>query len=53
VLALLKDYIVFAEKDEELSKYILWQHQTGAINIKNFLKGRERIWGITSGKKYN
>ena len=30
VLALLKDYIVFAEKDEELNKYILRQHQTGA-----------------------
>ncbi len=31
VLALLKDYIVFAEKDEELNKYILRQHQTGAV----------------------
>lgn len=31
VLALLKDYIVFAEKDEELNKYILHQHQTGAV----------------------
>jgi type I restriction enzyme R subunit len=31
VLAFLKDYIVFAEKDEELSKYILRQHQTGAV----------------------
>ncbi|HNY40117.1 MAG TPA: HsdR family type I site-specific deoxyribonuclease [Bryobacteraceae bacterium] len=30
VLAFLKDYIVFAEKDEELNKYILRQHQTGA-----------------------
>jgi hypothetical protein len=28
VLAFLKDYIVFAEKDEELNKYILRQHQT-------------------------
>ena len=27
----LKDYIVFAEKDEELNKYILRQHQTGAV----------------------
>ena len=31
VLALLKDYIIFAEKDEELQKFILQQHQTGAI----------------------
>ena len=30
-LAFLKDYIVFAEKDEELNKYILRQHQTGAV----------------------
>ncbi len=31
VLSLLKDYIIFAEKDEELNKYILRQHQTGAV----------------------
>jgi type I restriction enzyme, R subunit len=31
VLAFLKDYIVFADKDEELNKYILRQHQTGAV----------------------
>ena len=31
VLAFLKDYIVFAEKEEELNKYILRQHQTGAV----------------------
>lgn len=31
VLALLKDYILFAEKDEELQKYILGQHQTAAV----------------------
>ena len=31
VLGFLKDYIVFAEKDEELNKYILRQHQTGAV----------------------
>lgn len=31
VLAFLKDYIVFAEKDEELNKYLLRQHQTGAV----------------------
>jgi len=33
VLAFLKDYIVFAEKDEELNKYILRQHQTGAVEV--------------------
>ncbi|MCR9279335.1 MAG: HsdR family type I site-specific deoxyribonuclease [Pseudomonadaceae bacterium] len=32
VLAFLKDYIVFAEKDEELNKYILRQHQTGGVD---------------------
>ena len=32
VLAFLRDYIVFAEKDEELNKYILRQHQTGAVD---------------------
>ena len=31
VLKLLKDYILFAEKDEELQKFILQQHQTLAI----------------------
>ena len=31
ILAFLKDYIVFAEKDEELNKYILRQHQTAAV----------------------
>src|SRR5207249_362494 len=31
VLAFLKDYILFAEKDEELQKFILRQHQTTAV----------------------
>ena len=31
VLAFLKDYIIFAEKDEELNKYILRQHQTEGV----------------------
>ena len=31
VLAFLRDYIVFVEKDEALHKYILHQHQTGAV----------------------
>jgi type I site-specific restriction-modification system R (restriction) subunit len=30
-LAVLKDYILFAEKDEELQKFILHQHQTAAV----------------------
>ena len=33
VLKLLKDYILFAEKDEELAKFILQQHQTAAIEL--------------------
>ncbi len=32
VLAFLKEYIIFAEKDEELDKFILRQHQTGAVD---------------------
>ena len=31
VMAFIKDYIVFAEMNEELNKYILRQHQTGAV----------------------
>jgi len=31
LLAFLQHYIVFAEKDEELNKYILRQHQTAAV----------------------
>lgn len=31
VLSLLKDYILFSEKDEELQKFILQQHQTSAV----------------------
>lgn len=32
LLDLLQHYIVFAEKDEELNKYILRQHQTAAVD---------------------
>ena len=32
VLRLLKDFIIFAEKDEELQKLILCQHQTTAVD---------------------
>lgn len=31
VLSFLRDYIIFAEKEEELQKYILQQHQTAAV----------------------
>ena len=31
LLAFLQHYIIFAEKDEELNKYILRQHQTTAV----------------------
>jgi type I restriction enzyme R subunit len=33
ILAYIKDYIIFAEKDEELNKYILGQHQTNAVEL--------------------
>ena len=29
---MLKDFILFAEKDEELQKFILRQHQTAAVD---------------------
>jgi type I restriction enzyme, R subunit len=32
ILRLVKDFILFAEKDEELQKYILRQHQTAAVD---------------------
>ena len=58
VLSCLKDYIIFAEKDEELNKYILSQHQTGAVGaiIERALNpGRTRglIWHTQgSGKTF-
>ena len=43
VLAFLKEYIIFAEKDEELNKYILRQHQTeGVEKVVQSLKARGR-----------
>ncbi|HUW19511.1 MAG TPA: HsdR family type I site-specific deoxyribonuclease [Sedimentisphaerales bacterium] len=33
ILAYIKDYIIFSEKDEELNKYILCQHQTKAVEL--------------------
>ena len=58
VLAFIKNYIVFAEKDEELNKYILRQHQVGAVEkvIERALEPtRERglIWHTQgSGKTF-
>lgn len=58
MLAFLKDYIVFAEKDEELKKYILRQHQTGAVEAavgRALDPGRTRglIWHTQgSGKTF-
>ncbi|MCB1047935.1 MAG: HsdR family type I site-specific deoxyribonuclease, partial [Calditrichaeota bacterium] len=58
VLAFLKDYIVFAEKDEELNKYILRQHQTGAVEAtvgRALDPGRRRglVWHTQgSGKTF-
>ena len=58
VLAFLKDYIIFAEKDEELNKYILRQHQTGAVEqvVKRALepeRTRGLVWHTQgSGKTF-
>lgn len=58
VLAFLKDYIVFAEKDEELNKYVLRQHQTGAVDaaVQRALdrnRSRGLIWHTQgSGKTF-
>nr|WP_235826635.1 HsdR family type I site-specific deoxyribonuclease [Acidithiobacillus ferridurans] len=58
VLAFLKDYIVFAEKDEELNKYILRQHQTGAVEATvsralDPMRTRGLIWHTQgSGKTF-
>ena len=58
VLAFLKDYIVFAEKDEELDKYILRQHQTGAVEATvgralDTVRTRGLVWHTQgSGKTF-
>ncbi|MCX7048194.1 MAG: HsdR family type I site-specific deoxyribonuclease [Candidatus Sumerlaeota bacterium] len=58
VLRLLKDFILFAEKDEELQKFILWQHQTAAVErvvARALDPGRTRglVWHTQgSGKTY-
>ena len=56
--ALLKDFILFAEKDEELQKFILRQHQTAAVDkvVARALDprhGRGLVWHTQgSGKTY-
>ena len=58
VLVFLKEYIVFAEKDEELNKYILRQHQTGAVEATVWraldpVRKRGLIWHTQgSGKTF-
>lgn len=58
VLKLLKDYILFAEKDEELQKFVLQQHQTMAVEravarAHNPVKRRGLVWHTQgSGKTF-
>ncbi len=58
VLKLLKDYILFAEKDEELGKFILQQHQAAAIEqamtrAHDPVKRRGLVWHTQgSGKTF-
>jgi len=58
VLDLLRNYIVFAEKDEELQKYILRQHQTAAVRkvierCHDSKRRRGLVWHTQgSGKTY-
>ncbi len=58
ILDLLQHFIVFAEKDEELNKYILAQHQTGAVErVVNRCLDPERTRGLVwhtqgSGKTF-
>jgi type I restriction enzyme R subunit len=58
VLRFLKDYILFAEKEEELQKYIMAQHQVTAIErvmerAHDALKTRGLVWHTQgSGKTY-
>ncbi|MBH0177232.1 MAG: HsdR family type I site-specific deoxyribonuclease [Nitrospira sp.] len=58
VLRLLKDFILFAEKDEELHKLILAQHQTAAVDrvvdrALDVKRTRGLVWHTQgSGKTY-
>jgi type I restriction enzyme R subunit len=58
VLRFLKDFILFAEKDEELQKFILAQHQTAAVDrvvdrALDAKRTRGLVWHTQgSGKTY-
>jgi type I restriction enzyme R subunit len=58
VLRLLKDFIIFAEREEELQKVILRQHQTAAIDLivgraLDEKRSRGLVWHTQgSGKTY-
>lgn len=58
ILKFIKEYIIFQEKDEELNKYILCQHQTAAIEkvVKRALEPTKKtglIWHTQgSGKTF-
>jgi len=58
ILAFLRDYIIFAEKEEELQKYIMAQHQTEAVGriverARDPKKTRGLIWHTQgSGKTF-
>lgn len=58
ILDLLKHFIIFAEKDEELNKYILQQHQTAAVSrVVERCHDNERFRGLVwhtqgSGKTF-
>jgi type I restriction enzyme R subunit len=58
ILDYLKDYIIFAEKDEQLNKYILRQHQTRAVEkvverVHDLEKTRGLVWHTQgSGKTF-
>lgn len=58
ILRFLKDYILFAEKDEELQKFILRQHQMGGVErvIERALDSNRKrglVWHTQgSGKTY-
>src|SRR3989337_1773169 len=58
VLKFIRDYILFVEKDEELSKFILHQHQTAAVErimerSHDTARRRGLIWhNQRSGKTY-
>lgn len=58
LLRFLKDFILFAEKEEELQKYILHQHQTAAVDkvvarALDHERSRGLVWHTQgSGKTY-